>query len=683
MKKLSRFRPLAGLVVFSSTLLWSQNPSPNNAPAAPSRGEAYFNYSMAHIYSELAASYGNRAEYLNQAIDYYKAAIKADPDAGFLSTELSDLYVQAGQINKAVSESEAALKANPNDLSARRILGRIYARLIGDPSQNRVREDMVRKALDQYEKIVDSAPKDAESWIMIGRLQKVVNNNADSEKAFQKALDISPENQDALAGLAMAAAEKGDLNAAASLLEKANANNANPRGLAQLAETYEQQRDFKNASKAWQRALDLSGGNPEIKRALANSLVQSDQLDEAVAVFTELAEEEPRDLISVLRLSQIYRQKRDFANARKFGEKAKEIDGTNLEVLYNDVFILEAEGKPDEAIAALRQVVASTERKTYLPQEKQNRILLLDRLARMLRANEKYDEAIQTFESIVSLEPQAAKDMRPQLVETYRQARRFDKALSLADEAIAADPSNRTLTLLKGQILADSGKPKAGAALLEQALEKEPDLEIYLSLAQVQERAKNFPQMQSALDKAEAMAKSSDDKIRVQFLRGAMFEKQKNFDAAEAEFRKILALEPENASALNYLGYMLVDRSIRLEEAYQMIRKAVDQEPNNSAYLDSLGWAYFRMDKLDEAEKYLKMSLERLSKDPTVHDHLGDVYLRQGKVKEAIAQWERSLVEWNASAEADRDSTAIAGVQKKLDSAKIRLAQEATPKRKP
>ena len=88
-------------------------------------------------------------------------------------------------------------------------------------------------------------------------------------------------------------------------------------------------------------------------------------------------------------------------------------------------------------------------------------------------------------------------------------------------------------------------------------------------------------------------------------MRGALFERQKKYDASEEAFRKVLALNPDHAGALNYLGYMLADRNVRLDEAYQMIQKAVDLEPENGAYLDSLGWVYYRQGKLTEAEGLL------------------------------------------------------------------------------
>jgi tetratricopeptide (TPR) repeat protein len=157
-----------------------------------------------------------------------------------------------------------------------------------------------------------------------------------------------------------------------------------------------------------------------------------------------------------------------------------------------------------------------------------------------------------------------------------------------------------------------------------------------------------------------------------------MYERMKNYDAAEAEFKKVLEANPENTSALNYLGYMLADRNERLDEAEKMIAKAVDREPTNGAFLDSLGWVYFRQNKLADAERNLQRALEigKMATDPTVHDHLGDVYFHEGKIREAIVQWQNSLKAYQSGAPSDNDHAEVAKVQKKLDSAKVRLARE-------
>jgi len=160
----------------------------------------------------------------------------------------------------------------------------------------------------------------------------------------------------------------------------------------------------------------------------------------------------------------------------------------------------------------------------------------------------------------------------------------------------------------------------------------------------------------------------------------AGLEKMKKLDEAEAEFRKVIEANPSNASALNYLGYMLADRNLRLTEAQQMIQKALELDPGNGAYLDSLGWVYFRLGKLDAAEENLKLAIQKTPRDPTVHDHLGDVLMKEGKLKDAITQWQKSLQEWDTSSQSEQDPGEVVKIQKKLDGAKLRLAKETGKK---
>ena len=128
---------------------------------------------------------------------------------------------------------------------------------------------------------------------------------------------------------------------------------------------------------------------------------------------------------------------------------------------------------------------------------------------------------------------------------------------------------------------------------------------------------------------------------------------------------------------MNYLGYMYADRDIRLDEAQQLVSKALDLDPDNGAYEDSLGWVYYRLNRLDQAADVLRLAVDKVGKDPTVHDHLADVYFKQGKIREAIQQWEASISEWKIAAPGDQDPIEQAKVTKKLEGARIRVAEKA------
>jgi tetratricopeptide (TPR) repeat protein len=163
-------------------------------------------------------------------------------------------------------------------------------------------------------------------------------------------------------------------------------------------------------------------------------------------------------------------------------------------------------------------------------------------------------------------------------------------------------------------------------------------------------------------------------------MRGAMYERMKNFDAAESQFRKVIEINDGNAGALNYLGYMFADRNVRLDEAQKLIQRALELDPENGAYLDSLGWVYYRQGRLEEAEGLLVRALERIGQDPTIHDHLGDVYYKLGKTKEAITQWQASLKEYETASKSEADPEAVTRITRKLESARVRLAKETSKK---
>jgi tetratricopeptide (TPR) repeat protein len=672
------------LAAFSTGLALSQSPTDAGGPSTSDpkvsdKANAYYNFAMGHLYAELAGAFGNRSDYTNKAIDYYRQAMKLDPSASFLSEELTDLYIQAGRIKDAVSEAEDLLKQDPGNLDARRMLGRMYARLIGDPEQHKVNDEMVQRAIEQFQKVTEKEPKDIESWLMLGRLERVSRNSVEAEKDFKKVLDQDAGNEEALTGLAMVYSDLGDTKNAIEMLRMATSKHPNPRTLAELASFYHNAKDYASASDVWRQALQMDPENTRIKQALARDLLSADRTAEALKVYQELVAADPRDADSLLRLAEIYRERGEYSQAHATLGKARQLDSQNLELRYEEVNLLDAEGKTDAAVAALRAMLNDTAAKTYTGEEKGRRTILLERLGMLYRNAEHYSEAVDAFRQMADIEPEAAPRVSAAIVDTWRTAKDFKKADAELQAALKKSPKDRALNGAKASLLADEGKIDEAVAVLRAVPDGDKELAIQIQIAQVYEKGKRFDDMGKALDAAEKISESTPQKVTVLFMRGAMLERTKQFDAAEAEFRKVLALEPEYAGALNYLGYMLADRNTRLDEAQKMISKAVELEPTNGAYLDSLGWVCFRQNRLDDAVGYLQKALRipSVAKDPTVHDHLGDVYFKQGKIREAIAQWQSSLKEYEAGvSQSDADPEEMAQVGKKLEDARVRVAKE-------
>ena len=670
------------LAVSSGCVLFAQtaNTAANTSNAAVDKSAAYYNFAMGRYYAGMAALEGNRNDYVSKAIEHYREALKADPTASIIFEELTDLYVQTGRLQDAVTQAEDVLKQNPDNLDARRMLGRIYVRAAGDNQTGRVNETYLRRAIEQYEKITAQEPKDAESWVMLGRLYRVSNKSPEAEKAFNNALAADPDNEDAITQLAVLYAELGDSKRAIEKLKAATSKTPNERMLTLLADQYEQLNDFKSAAEALKQAYALAPENTRIARNLAVDLMYSDQFDEALKIFQYLAGEDPHDYSSPLNMSKIYIAKHDLVKAREAWNKAKAIDPQQPDVRLQEVKLLEAEAKTDQALVSLKDLLDDTTRRTYSEGEGRRRAALLEEYGILSRNAEKYPQAIDAFKQMGTFGGDAAPRSAVQIIDTYRQAKDYDNALREAEAALKKYPDERMIKVEHATVLGDQGKVDAAAQEIRGLLKGDHDFQTYLNLAQVYEKAKRYPDMGKALDEAGKIAESNDEKETVHFMRGAMFERMKKYEDSETEFRKVLDINPENSGALNYLGYMLADRNMRLDEAHKMIQKAVELDPDNGAYLDSLGWVYYRQGKFDDAAELLERALERMSKDPTVHDHLGDVYLKLGKTREAITQWQASLNAFHSAAASDTDPDEMAKVAKKLDEARVRLAQEMKKK---
>ncbi len=644
--------------------------------AADDHSPAYYNFAMAHLYGELASTYGNRGEYVNKALDFYRAALKLDPSAVYIQEELTQFYVQIGQLDKAQAEADAILKAHPDDTGARRILGRVYSSQVGDPESGRFDRAMLQKAIDQYQKIVQAEPKDLESLQQLARLYRAARDENAAERTFKQILAINPDDEDGLNGLAVVYADRGDMTGAIALLKQAVDKNPDPRTLVMLAEFYDQVKEFSAAADVWKQVAEATNDNVRVRRALAADLLNAGRLDEALTAFRALAEEDPGSVPLQLQIAEILQKKRDYAGAEAALAKARSLDN-NPAVRFAEAELLRMQGKWQQAAIALQALLNDTKQNNYTDADKGERMRLLERLGAVLQESGRTTEAVAAFRQIAELDSELAPRVEGQVIEVYRSAKDYKTARQLADVAVKRYSGDRGLIFVHASLLGDLAQPDQAITELKNLPQSANDKEVILSIAQIQDKAKRFDDERKTLDTADTLAKSPEEKQAILFMRGAMFERQKNFEAAEKAFRDVLATDPGNSGAMNYIGYMFADRNVRLEEAQQLISKAVDIEPDNGAYLDSLGWVHFRLNKLDLAEGELRQAVDKVGKDPTVHDHLAEVYFKQGKVREAIQQWEAAVNEWKTSAPSDQDPAELAKINKKLEGARVKISEKA------
>jgi tetratricopeptide (TPR) repeat protein len=690
---MSRLARIFGLLMLASTLGLAQQPpaSPpsdskaaksSSAPAqkTPDRGAAYYHYAMAHIYEELVTVYG-RSDLVSKAIEEYRLAIENDPTSEYLNSGLAELYAKTGRIRDAVLEAQDILKRDPNNLEARKLLGRIYLRSLGDVQAGNASSNVLKLAIEQYEQIVKIEPNNVDDHLLLGRLYRQNNDLQKAENEFKTAVKIDPNSEEAVTMLALLYSEEGDSKRAVDALSAVPEAARSAKLYSVLGYTYEQQKQYKDAIAAYKRAIELDRDNLDAIRGLAQNLLNDGQIDAALEQYKVIADANPEDPQTYLRLAEIYRRTGKFDLALDNLKKAESMVQDSLEVPYNIAAVYQAQGRFEEAAQVLTQLIQKTEKPegNYNQGERSNRAVFLERLGTIYRDMGKNELAVETFRKMLSLGEENAIRGYQQLIDTYREAKQWPQATAVAKEAVQKIPNNRDLKMVLASQLADQGQAEEGLKQVRALLKgTSDDREVYIALAQMYSRLKRWPEAEESIAKASDLSSKPDEKQYVEFIRGSIYERQKKYEQAEETFRRVLTTDPQNAATLNYLGYMLADRGVRLDEALNYVKKAVELDPSNGAYLDSLGWAYFRLGKYDQAEENLVKASQRMGSDPTVQDHLADLYQKTGRLKLAIAHWERALQEWSRTVAPEVDANDVAKVQKKLESAKIRLAKETS-----
>jgi tetratricopeptide (TPR) repeat protein len=696
----SRFFPAFSVLLLSGALLagvaFAQTgqsvPAPEAGPKTPHAEEgkvpdkaaAYYHFSLGHMYEEMATMYG-RADYANRAIDEYKLARENDPSSEYLNSELAELYAKTGRIRDAVAQAQDIIKRDPSNVEAHRLLGRIYLRSLGDTQTGAVQSpDVLKRAIEEFEVILKLDPGSVDDHLLLGRLYRLNNEANRAENEFQAALKLQPYSEEAVTTLAYLYDEQGNSARAAQVLDTIPEAERSSRLYLALGYTYEQQKDYKRAIEAYRKAVDLDNENLDAMRGLAQNLMNDGQTDAALQQYKEIIAADPQDPQSYLRMAEIYRRNGQLAMALDALKKAQNYVQDSAEVSYNIAVIYQAQGRFDDAIQILRDLLQKSDKAVDAssPGERNNRGVFLERLGGIYRDAGRYQLATETFSKMLDLGDDNAGRGYQEIVDTYREAKQWPQAVNTAREAVSKLPNDRNLKLTLAAQMADTGQGDQAIADTKALLKSSPeDREVYLALAQMCTRLKRFHEAEDYISKAAPLAGKPEEKAYVWFVWGSLLERQRKYDEAEGMFKKALAGDARNSMVLNYLGYMLADRGIRLDEALNYIKKAVELDPQNGAYLDSLGWAYFRLGSYELAEENLRRASERIQSDPTVQDHLGELYAKTGRLKLAAFHWERAIEEWNKSIPADVDQTDFLRVQKKLESAKVKLAKQQGERR--
>jgi tetratricopeptide (TPR) repeat protein len=655
-----------------------QMPTDSNPAVDSNHADSYYYFALGHLL-EQQYEINSSADLAEQSVNAYKKALDLAPGSPVIEERLAEIYAKSRHIRDAVSEAQEVLKADPDNLDAHRLLARIYVRTLGDIGTGDVQQENLQKAVEQFEAILKIDPTDEYSALWLARLYRFENRHDDAEKVLRSIVARDSENEAALEQLSQLLIDEGRSQEAIDLLTQSAGDSASPDLYDLLGDAYTQGKDFAKAEAAYRKAIELDPDDPGHRHGLAQALLSEDKYEQALEQYKTLSQLEPGTAENYLRMAQLDRQLGKLDDAESNLLHAKQLAPGSLEILDNEALLYEDEGRYDDAVKVLSDAIAGI--KAGGGENNTSALAILyEQLGHAYTEDQNFSAAIDTFEDMGKLGADSQKRAQLLLIEAYRDSHDLDRAIAEAKKDLDASPKDPDLTVALAMLYSEKLDTTTAKQLLDGLLEDKPsDQPIYLSIAQAEEHGRKYSDAEQAAQKAEQLARDSSEKEGAWFILGAIYERQKKYDQSEREFRNVLDENPKNAAVLNYLGYMLADRGIRLDEATTMIQTAVKQEPTNGAYLDSLGWAYYKQNKLAEAEEYMRKAVDREGHDPTILSHLGSVYIKLGETERAADTLERSLAEWQRAFPADYEADKVSDVEAQLRNLKRRLAQKTAP----
>jgi tetratricopeptide (TPR) repeat protein len=594
------------------------------------RAQSYYHFAISKWYDDEGD--------LPRALAEMQLAVRYNENDSNVRVALADILARMNRMAEATDEAQKASKLNPKDPEPHWVLATIYLRS-GDAGKGRQAAlEIIRQAVKELEAMREVAPKDQRAYFALGGCYMELGQADKAIAAYERWQSLVPDSNQGYVTIAQYYQSQNNQDKAIEYLQKAiEAQPDSVQAVSLLAGLYAKAKREKDAVPLYRKIIELTGGTPELKRQLANSLLNIGEFDEATDLLAELSKTDAQDSNLRILMARARIGNRQFPEAIEMLKSLVAGDPDDFEALFYLGVAYDQGGQPAEGAKIFSKLVDAA--KSGSDELKSNLGIFQQNLAMCYQNSGDYQKAISVYEEIVKSDPSPRSYFS--LINAYRVDKQFEKALSLGKQQFEKNPKDDNLALVYARCLSDSGKSKEGADILDKMLLANPgNLDLYINLSQIYVDAKKFGEAEKVLRRAE---EQKLDKDRIMFQLATVYESQKDYDKAESLFKEILKENPKDGPTLNYFGYMLADRGIRLDEAVKYVQEALILEPNNPAYLDSLGWAFFKLNELQKAEKYLLQAGDMEKRDPVIADHIGDLYSRSGNLEKAQEYYRKSL----------------------------------------
>ncbi len=408
--------------------------------------------------------------------------------------------------------------------------------------------------------------------------------------------------------------------------------------LLNLGDLHILKREVEAAVGYFVRAEEADPDNSRIRRKLTMSLLSFGDRQKAVEALEAILADTPGNLRVYYYLGDIYEQMGESEKAIETYERASLADPSATRPYIKQAYALLAESEYERAVVMLEKARSPTDDDPSI----------LEMLAYMHLANEDYEPAGTAFRLAVDVYEQ--EDRQPMLSNF-----KLNHAIA---EAMTGHPDTAA-EILRGTVPDDDEQVEGFLAfamrqdgenqtrcleVFDRIADVLPDtFQVRLYAALLHHYAMRYETALTYFEKAESTPENPDEDERLDatfyFWYGAAAERAKQYDLAETLFLTAIRKQPDFADAHNYLAYMHAERGVKLEDAFDHVQVALAVEPDNPAYIDTLGWTYYQMGRYEDARIEITRAQELLPEDPTILEHLGDVLLKLGRVKEAVDAW--------------------------------------------
>lgn len=625
--------------------------------------KAWLKYIEAHnLFRE--AQHKRSATLLNEAISALRETIKLDPKSSEPHTDLGEIYfLYLSQRDQAETEVNEALKLDPNNVSARLLLARMYAHKIR--IDNNTSMEVLNKAIKEYEKTVELDPGSAEAWAMLSEFYDLNGEDQKEIHALQRwAVSPTPidsyfyrwlmqgelSSDQAWFRLSQIYYRKGETRKAIDAIRHAYEadpeSNAYIRSLTTILKSAGKEEELRIYAQ-----LIKTSEAPALHLAYSSALVRSGNYNDAISELKKYLKSDNTNAGAVGLLALAQRR----ANQRSDAIETLRSNITTVEAHSRpDIQIMLGEtyeelGRDEEALAeydkAFKSVSAGAGNLKQI-----NASLFGDIITRIVKVCRRTGNLAKLQSVLAEAERMAGnKSPFPTLVsvDVLREDGKKLEALKTIQQALNRMPDDRALKLTEAVVLNELKRYDDSIDSLRKMIkgtteDATDDAFVYMLLSSSYLQKDDVINAESSVRKALDL-NPDDSSISVQL--STILNRMSRFEEAEKILRFIIEQNPDNASALNNLGYFLLQRDNKSlhQEALILIERAVTIEPLNGSYLDSLGWAQYKLGQLAPARDSLKKAMVYSRSNSAIYEHLGDVNLALGETAEAKRNWEKAL----------------------------------------